>query len=249
MFKFFKLLGRFVFPYKKYVVLNVFFHFISTIFTLFSFASIIPILQILFGMKSQNTEYIEWAWSDSISHLVMAFKNNAFYFIEQIINNIGAGWALAFLSIFLIFMTFLKTSTSFLGSYFMIPIRTGVLRDLRNQIYNKAVSLPLSFFSDEHKGDIMSRMTGDVNEVEVSIMSSLDMIFKNPIMIIIYLTTMFAMSWQLTIFVLIILPLSGFLIGQIGKSLKRKSTLGQAQTGEMLSQIEETLGGLRIIKG
>lgn len=248
MFKFFKLLGRFVFPYKKYVVLNVFFHFISTIFTLFSFASIIPILQILFGMKSQNTEYIEWAWSDSISHLVMAFKNNAFCFIEQIINNIGAGWALAFLSIFLIFMTFLKTSTSFLGSYFMIPIRTGVLRDLRNQIYNKAVSLPLSFFSDEHKGDIMSRMTGDVNEVEVSIMSSLDMIFKNPIMIIIYLTTMFAMSWQLTIFVLIILPLSGFLIGQIGKSLKRKSTLGQAQTGEMLSQIEETLGGLRIIK-
>ena len=130
----------------------------------------------------------------------------------------------------------------------MIPIRTGVLRDLRNQIYNKVISLPLSFFSDEHKGDIMSRMTGDVNEVEVSIMSSLDMIFKNPIMIIIYLTTMFAMSWQLTIFVLIILPVSGFLIGQIGKSLKRKSTLGQAQTGEMLSQIEETLGGLRIIK-
>ncbi len=248
MLKFFKLLRRFVFPYKKYVFLNIFFHFVSTIFTLFSFASIIPILQILFGIQTEKSLYMSWAWSDSISHIASALKNNAFYFIEQIIVNIGAGWALVFLAIFLIITTFLKVSTSFLGSYFMIPIRTGVLRDLRNQIYNKVVSLPLGFFSDEHKGDIMSRMTGDVNEVEVSIMSSLDMIFKNPIMIIIYLTTMFSMSWELTVFVLLLLPVSGFLIGQIGKSLKKKSTAGQEQTGEMLSQIEETLGGLRVIK-
>lgn len=248
MIKFFRLLKRFVLPYKKYVALNVFFHLVSTIFTLFSFASLIPILQILFGISTPSTPYVEWTWDESLSEIAFALKNNAFFFVSQIIKNVGAGWALAFLGIFLIITTFFKTGTSFLGSYYMIPIRTGVLRDLRNQIYNKVVSLPIGFFSEERKGDIISRMTSDVNEVEVSIMSSLDMLFKNPIMIVVYLTTMFSMSWQLTVFVLLLLPVSGVMIGQIGKSLKRKSSLGQSQTGELLSQIEETLGGLRIVK-
>jgi len=145
-------------------------------------------------------------------------------------------------------MTAFKVGTSYLGSYFMIPIRTGVLRDLRNQLYRKIISLPIGFFTAERKGDIMSRMTGDVVEVESSIMSSLDMMFKNPITILFYLGVMFAMSWELTLFVLVLLPFSGWLIGKIGKSLKKRSTLGQEQTGELLSQIEETLGGLRVIK-
>jgi subfamily B ATP-binding cassette protein MsbA len=152
------------------------------------------------------------------------------------------------MGLFLVVMTAFKTGTSYFGSYFMIPIRTGVLRDLRKQLYEKIISLPIGFFTDERKGDIMARMTGDVGEVEASIMSSLDLVFKNPVMILIYLGVMFTMSWQLTLVVLLLLPFSGYLIGKIGKSLKRRSTIGQEQTGELLSQIEETLGGLRVVK-
>ncbi len=248
MFKFLTLLRRFIPPYKKYVFLNLLFHILSTIFSLFSFAAIIPVLQILFGISGTTRTYQPWVWGDGFRELFNALKNNVFYQIEQVIETSGPIQALIYISIFLIITTVLKVGTSYLGTYFMIPIRTGVLRDLRKKLYEKIMQLPLGFFSEERKGDIMARMTGDVNEVEISIMSSLDLIFKNPIMIIMYLTVMFALSWQLTIFALIFLPIGGWAVGKIGKSLKRRSKIGQEQTGELLSQIEETLGGLRVIK-
>ena len=166
----------------------------------------------------------------------------------MLIVNQGESFALLILSIFLIIITFLKTGTSYLSSYFMIPIRTGVVRDIRTFIFDKVLSLPIGFFTNERKGDVMSRMTGDVAEVENSIMASLDMMFKNPIMIIVYLVSMFIISWQLTIFVLVLLPFSGYIMGTVGKKLKRKSFEAQNQWGGLLAQIEETLGGLRIIK-
>ncbi|HOK36158.1 MAG TPA: ABC transporter ATP-binding protein, partial [Paludibacteraceae bacterium] len=248
MFKFFTLLKRFIPPYKKYVVLNLVYNLLATIFSLFSFATIIPILQILFGIQRANVSYQPWSWNDSLKDIFNALKNNAFYSIEQIVEMSGASTALLYLGLFLIVITFLKTGTAYLASYYMVPIRTGVVRDLRNQLYRKILNLPIGFFTEERKGDIISRMTNDVNEVEASIISSLEMLFKNPIMILIYLIVMFAMSWKLTLFVLLLLPFSGWLIGKIGKSLKQRSTLGQQQTGELLSQIEETLSGLRVIK-
>ncbi|MDR3651753.1 MAG: ABC transporter ATP-binding protein [Paludibacter sp.] len=248
MFKFIDLLKRFIPPYKKYVFLSLLFNLTSTVFSLFSFAAIIPVLQILFGLQKVDKVYLAWSWSDGYKEIIIALKNNLFYLVEQTIQSIGPSAALLYLGLFLVIMTALKVGTSYMGSYFMIPIRTGVLRDLRRDLYKKIISLPIGFFTDERKGDIMSRMTGDVTEVEASIMSSLDLVFKNPIMILIYLGVMFSMSWQLTIFVLILLPVSGWFIGRIGKSLKRRSTMGQEQTGELLSQIEETLGGLRVVK-
>lgn len=248
MFKFVTLLKRFIPPYKKYVFLSLLFNLLTTIFSLFSFAAIIPVLQILFGLQDGGKTYQQWSWNDGGSDILEALKNNLFYGLEQLIVEVGPSTALMYLGLFLIVMTALKTGSAYLGSHFMIPIRTGVLRDLRNQLYRKIISLPIGFFTEERKGDIMARMTGDVTEVEASIMSSLDMVFKNPIMILIYLGVMFAMSWQLTLFVLLLLPFSGWLIGRIGRSLKRRSTIGQEQTGELLSQIEETLGGLRVVK-
>ena len=248
MFKFLTLLKRFIPPYKKYVFLSLLFNLLSTVFSLFSFAAIIPVLQILFKIEEVNKIYLAWEWSDSLKEIIAAVKNNLFYTVGQMIESVGPSSALLFLGLFLVIMTAFKTGFSYFGSYFMIPIRTGVLRDLRNQLYKKIIHLPIGFFTDERKGDIMSRMTGDVGEVEASIMSSLDMIFKNPIMILIYLGVMFAMSWELTLFVLVLLPVSGWLIGKIGQSLRRSSTLGQEQSGELLSQIEETLSGLRVIK-
>ncbi len=248
MFKFFELLKRFIPPYKKYVFLNLLFNLLSTVFSLFSFAAIIPVLQILFGLHQSNLSYQAWTWGDGWNQIISALKNNIFYYLEQMMTTAGPSMTLLYLGLFLIVMTVFKTGTSYLSSYYIIPIRTGVLRDLRNQLYKKILSLPIGFFTEERKGDIMSRMTSDVTEIETSIISSLEMIFKNPIIILIYLTVMFAMSWKLTLFVLILLPLSGWLIGMIGKSLKQRSTLGQQQTGELLSQIEETLSGLRVIK-
>lgn len=245
---FIKLLKRFIPPYKKEVALNILFNLLSTLFSLVSFAAIIPILQILFGLSEDYTAYQLIDWSQKTSDIVAALKNNLFYWIQIQTENQGAGWILLALGFFLIIMTFLKVAFSYLSSFFMIPIRTGVLRDLRSNLYAKVVSLPIGFFSEERKGDVMSRMTSDVAEVEASIMASLDMMFKNPIMIIIYLMTMLLMSWQLTLFVFLLLPVSGFLIGKIGKSLKSRSMRGQEQTGELLTQIEETLGGLRIVK-
>ncbi len=248
MFKFFVLLKRFVPPYKKYVVLSLVFNLISTIFSLFSFAAIIPVLRILFGLESSTVTYHAWVWSDGMQAIISALKNNLFFAVEQMIKTIGPNLSLLYLGIFLVIMTAFKVSTSYLAAYFVIPIRTGVVRDLRNTLYHKIISLPIGFFSEERKGDIMSRMMGDVNEIENSIISSLEMIFKNPIMILIYLVVLFYMSWQLSVFVLVLLPVSGWLVGKIGRSLKAKSTKGQEQNGELLSQLEETLGGLRIVK-
>jgi ATP-binding cassette, subfamily B, bacterial MsbA len=249
MFKFVTLLKRFIPPYKKYVFLSLFFNLLTMVFSMFTYVAVIPVLRLLFGLeKVTKTAYIVWTWHDGIKSIFNALKNNVTYSLEQTIHTVGPSNALLIVGIFLVVMTAFKVGTAYLGSHFMIPIRTGVLRDLRNQLYKKIISLPISFFTAERKGDIMSRMTGDVGEVEASIMSSLDMVFKNPILIAGYLGFMFYLSWKLTVFVLIILPVSGWLIGKTGKSLKRRSTVGQEQTGELLAQIEETLGGLRVIK-
>lgn len=248
MFKIFSIFKRFVPPYKKYVIWSLVFNFLSTIFSLFSFAAIIPVLQILFGIKKLQVSYMQWSWSDSISEILSAAKNNFSYYFQQIVENTDVSLTLLFLGLFLIFMTALKTGTAYLAVRMTIPLRTGVVRDLRNQLYRKIVSLPLGYFTEERKGDIMSRMTSDVTEVEISILSAVEMIFKNPIMIFIYLCVMFFMSWELTIFVLFLLPISGWLIGIVGKNLKRSSAEAQAQQGELLSQLDETIGGLRVVK-
>jgi len=248
MFKFLTLLKRFIPPYKKYVFLALLFNLLTLVFSLFSFAAVIPVLRLLFKIEQSLSVYQPWTSHDGFKAITGAIQNNLSYYIQHFIISVGPSSALLYLGAFLVVMTALKVGTAYMGSYFIIPIRTGVLRDLRNQLYKKIISLPIGFFTAERKGDIMSRMTGDVSEVEASIMSSLDLVFKNPILIIGYLTVMFIMSWKLTLFVLVLLPFSGWLIGKIGKSLKRRSTLGQEQTGELLSQIEETLGGLRVIK-
>lgn len=248
MKNFLLLFRRFLPGYKRYVVANILCNLLSTIFSLFSFGTIIPILQILFGMDSERHIYMDWNMQNSWGEITSAIKNNVFYTIEQFINVYGESKTLMILGIFLIIMTIFKVGLQFLAGYFMTPIQNGVLRDLRKQMYDKILALPIGFFSDERKGDIMSRITGDVNEIGNSIMSSLDVIFKNPVMILIYIGVMFSISWELSLFVAFFLPISGYLIGKVGKSLKKRSLLGQTQSGELLSQIEETLGGLRIIK-
>ncbi len=241
---FFSLLKRFVPPYKYYLALNIFFNILASVLTLFSFALIIPILEILFKLKQASYVYMEWG-SGSIKDVI---TNNFYYFITSQIDERGAGFALMLLGVFLVVMTFLKTGATYLSSYFMIPIRSGVVRDIRNYVYDKVVSLPIGFFTSEKKGDVMARMSGDVGEIENSIMASLDMMFKNPIMIFVCLGTMFAISWQLTLFVLVLLPIAGYIMGKVGKKLKRRSLEGQNKWGDLMSIIEETLGGLRIVK-
>lgn len=249
---FIKVLKRFVPPYKKYMVLNVIFNFMSAILNLFSFMLIIPILNILFKTDDKVYSFMEWSFNlaniEAMKETFTIVSNNFFWFISSYIETYGGSSTLIMLGAFLVVMTFLKVLTMYLAFYTMIPIRTGVVRDIRNQINTKITQLSLGFFSEERKGDIIARVSGDVNEIETSIMSSLDMLFKNPIMIIIYLAGMLIISWELTIFVLILLPVAGYLMGQVGKKLKRKSFEGQEQWGILMSQIEETLGGLRIIK-
>jgi len=244
---FIRLLFRLVPPYKKNVLLNVINNILSTFFSLFSFALIIPILQILFKMEKNTYTVMKSFDGVPVGDWGNIIKNNFYCFITDTIHTSGGGTTLLLLGSFLVIMTFIKTMFMYLASYNMITIRTGVLRDLRNSIFHKITSLPLSFFSEEKKGDILARMSGDVTEVENSVMSSLDMIFKNLIMIIVYFGTMVALSWQLTIFVSMLLPFAGMLMGQVSKKLKKPSREGQAQWGELLSQIEETLSGLRII--
>ena len=245
-------LRRFVPPYRRYLVLNIIFNILSAILNLFSFALIIPILQILFKINEDHYVFIPWQFDwlswESWKALPDLCTNNFFWFVSQLIEVRGGSFALMMLGVFLIVATFLEVATMYLAFYTMIPIRTGVVRDIRNQINRKITELPLGFFSEERKGDIIARVSGDVNEIETSIMSSLDMLFKNPILILIYLTGMIAISWQLTLFVLILLPVAGYVMGQVGKKLKRKSLEGQQQWGLLMSQIEETLSGLRIIK-
>lgn len=242
------LLRRFIPPYRWQVAANLFFNILSTILSLFSFATIIPVLQILFGLSDIDAQYIPLSMATTMQEIIEVLKNNLYYFLQTLIDIHGPQYVLLVLGGCLIVLTGLKCLTAWLANYFMVPIRTGVLRDLRAQLYRKVVSLPIGFFTEERKGDVMSRMTNDVNEVEASIMSTLDMLFKDPIMIMVYLITLFTISWQLTLFVLILLPIAGFLIGRIGRSLKRASTRGQEQNAEILTQIDETLGGLRVVK-
>ena len=251
---FIRVLRRFVPPYKRQLILSFVFNILSAIMNVLSFGLIIPILNILFKINEANYHFIPWYDSHATSFMEKmeaigdAAQNNFYYYTTSYIDAYGASTTLLILAIALVVMTLIKTGVTYLSSFYLIPIRTGVVRDIRNQINDKILSLPLSFFSEERKGDIIGRMTGDVGEVENSIMSSLDMLFKNPILIIVYFTTMLVVSWQLTIFVLILLPVSGFIMGRVGKTLKRRSTEAQEKWGELMSQIEETLGGLRIIK-
>ena len=245
---FLKLIRRFVPPYKGEMALNIFFNLLSTILSLFSFAAIIPVLQILFGLSETTAQYIDLATVASLSDWLSALKNNLYCWMGEQISLHGGGYMLFLLGLFLVVMTGLKVLAAWLANFYMVPIRTGVLRDLRKSLYDKVVSLPIGYFTEERKGDVMSRMTNDVGEVEASIMSALDVLFKDPIMILIYLITLFCISWQLTLFVLILLPVAGLLIGRIGRSLKRASQRGQEQNAEILTQIDETLGGLRVVK-
>lgn len=244
----FRLLKRFIPPYKWQLILNLLFNIFSTILSLFSFAAIIPVLQMLFGLESMQSEYISITSTMSMQQLIDATKNNMYCFLYELVISRGQQYVLMLLGVWLVALTGLKCLTAWLANFFMVPIRTGVLRDLRAQLYRKVVGLPIGFFTEERKGDVMSRMTNDVGEVEASIMSTLDMLFKDPIMIMVYLITLFCISWQLTLFVLLLLPLAGWLIGRIGRTLKRASTKGQEQNAEILTQIDETLGGLRVVK-
>ncbi|MCQ2208630.1 MAG: ABC transporter ATP-binding protein/permease [Paludibacteraceae bacterium] len=242
--QFIRLIKRFVSGYKRYVALNFLFNILGTLFSLFSFALIIPILNILFKIENQVYTYAPVNMDD----LAGSLKNYAYWWMQQFINEHGGVATLALLGAFMVVMTLLKTGSTYLASYYIIPLRSGVVRDLRQQLYDKTVDLNLGFFNKHKKGDIMARMTSDVGEVEASIMSSLEMLTKNPIMIIIYFGVLLWLSWELTLFVLVVLPFAGTLMGKVGKSLKKKSVLAQTQTGQLLSMIEETLGGLRVIK-
>lgn len=244
----FSVLRRFLPPYKWYVALNMLFNVLSTILSLFSFATIIPVLQLLFGIATVDVTYASLHDVSGLQQTLEVLKNNLYFYLQNLIESRGASFVLLLLGACLVLLTGLKCLTAWLANYYMVPIRTGVLRDLRARLYKKVVSLPIGFFTEERKGDVMSRMTNDVNEVEASIMSTLDMLFKDPVMILVYLITLFCISWQLTLFVLILLPIAGLLIGRIGRSLKRASTHGQEQNAEILTQIDETLGGLRVIK-
>ncbi len=243
----FVLLKRFIPSYKRYVVFTFIFNFLSTIFNLFSFAAIIPILQIIFKVNAESHSFVGWDWS-SINNIVYSLKNNAMHYVENLIAVNGEFVALCMLAGFLVSMTLLKTGSEFLAGAMLVPVRTGVQRDIRNKIYRKITELPIGYFNEERKGDIMSRMMGDVNEIESSIMSSLEIIFKNPLLILVYVFVLFTTSWKLTLFVIILLPISGWFIGNLGRNLRKNSLTGQQQMGSMLSQIEETLGGIRIVK-
>lgn len=246
MKEFLQILRRFIPPYKKYLALTVVFNILSAVLNIFSFAALIPILQILFRTEGAGTATQLMPWS--LDNLKEVLANNADYYVTQLIANVGATTTLLLIGLFLAFTTFLKTGAYFLSSATIIPIRTGVVRDIRNQLYHKITSLPIGFFSEERKGDIIARMTGDVSEIESSIMSSLDMLFKNPILIISYFTALIFISWQLTLFTLVFVPIFGWFMGYVGRKLKRKSIAAQSLWSDTMSMVEETLGGLRIIK-
>lgn len=244
MKEFIVILRRFVPPYKTYLILNIIFNILAAFLTLFSFALIIPILDMLFNGGGTEYHFMEWG-SGNLKDVAI---NNFYYAAYYCKETYGASTTLAMLAVALVVMTLFKTGATYLSSHFLIPIRSGIVRDIRNFVYDKIVSLPIGFFTSERKGDVMARMSGDVAEIENSIMSSLDMLFKNPIMIIVCLAMMITVSWQLTLFVFILLPIAGYIMGKIGKRLKRTSLEGQQQWGSLMATIEETLGGLRIIK-
>lgn len=246
MREFLSILHRFLPPYKKYLVWSVVFNILSAVLNVFSFVALIPILRILFQTEDAATATALMNWGDD--DISKVAENNMNYYVSHMIANVGATTTLLLIGIFLAFATFLKTVAYFLSSATIIPIRTGIVRDIRNQLYQKINSLPLGFFSEERKGDIIARISGDVQEIENSIMSSLDMLFKNPVLILAYFTTLLVVSWQLTLFTLLIVPLMGWFMGYVGRKLKQKSMKAQSLWSDTMSQVEETLGGLRIIK-
>lgn len=247
MKEFFQVLKRFALPYKKYMILSVLFNMLSAVLTVFSFLSIIPLLEMLFGLNENTDIYTFMPWN-SDAPIKEILINNMYYGTTVLIKEYGAPTALLFIGLFLIVTTLLKTGFYFASSAIMVPLRTNVVRDIRVQLYNKVVRLPLSFMSDERKGDIIARMSGDVLEVENSITSSLDMLIKNPILILFYFATMLFTSWELTVFTLVVIPGMGWVMGNIGRKLKQKSMTAQNLWSDTMSQMEETLGGLRIIK-
>lgn len=246
MKEFLQVLRRFVPPYKKYIALTATFNILSAVLNIFSFAALIPILQILF--RTEGAGSATHLMPLSFDNIKEVLSNNADYYVTQLIANVGPTTTLLVIGLFLAFTTFLKTGAYFLSSATIIPVRTGVVRDIRNQLYRKITSLPLSFFSDERKGDIIARMTGDVQEIESSIMSSLDMLFKNPILITFYFGALIFISWQLTLFTIVFVPIFGWFMGFVGRKLKKKSIKAQSLWSDTMSQVEETLGGLRIVK-
>ena len=248
MKEFLQVLRRFVPPYKKYLALSIVFNILSAILNIFSFAALIPILQILFQVDGGIRANDYMSWNGDLGSIKEVATNNMYYYIQEFIVEYSASTALLVIGLFLAFMTFLKTGAYFLSSAMIIPIRTGIVRDVRNQLYHKITSLSLGFFSEERKGDIIARMSGDVQEVEHSIMSSLDMLFKNPILIVAYFTALVVISWQLTIFTILFVPGFGWFMGFVGRKLKAQSTEAQSLWSDTMSMVEETLGGLRIIK-
>ena len=246
MKEFLQLMRRFVSPYKRYIGWAIVLNVLSAIFNVFSFTLLIPILNILFktGENTQVYHFMEWG-SGSLKEVAV---QDFYYYVTQMIETHGPQMTLLFMGLFLAFMTMLKTSCYFGSSAIMIPLRTGVVRDIRVMVYSKVMHLPLGFFSEERKGDIIARMSGDVGEIENSITSSLDMLLKNPILILLYFSTLIVTSWQLTLFTVLVLPGMGWLMGKVGKKLKRKSLEAQGKWSDTMSQLEETLGGLRIIK-
>ncbi len=246
MKEFLSVLRRFVPPYKKYLVLSIVFNILSAVLNIFSFAALIPILQILFQTSDAETatSLMAWDWTDVQTVLM----NNMNYYVNGMIAEWGQTTTLLFIGLFLAVTTALKTGVYYLAAVSILPIRTGVVRDMRNQLYRKITSLPMGFFSEERKGDIIARMSGDVDEVEHSIMASLEMMFKNPILIISYFAALLFISWQLTLFTLTIVPIMGWFMGWVGRKLKQDSIKAQALWSDTMSQVEETLGGLRIIK-
>ncbi|MCM1178494.1 MAG: ABC transporter ATP-binding protein/permease [Bacteroides sp.] len=246
MKEFYRMMRRFVAPYKGYLAGAVFLNVFSAIFNIFSFTLIIPILNILFRMDETVYEFIPWDTAGISTKELLV--NNMYFYVSDIIEVHGASWTLMMLGVFFGLVTALKTSCYFGSSAIMVPIRTGIVRDIRTLVYSKILSLPLGFFSQEKKGDIIARMSGDVSEIENSITSSLDMLIKNPILIVFYFSTLLATSWQLTLFTILVVPAMAWAMGAIGKKLKRQSLEAQGKWSEMLSELEETLGGLRVIK-
>ena len=249
MKEFIQVLKRFIPPYKKYLVLTVLFNILSALLNIFSFMAIIPILNILFQTEGAM-EPVAWIpWSEmTLGNISEVLSNNANSLVQEMVTSLGPTTTMLVIGLFLAFATFLKTGAYFLSSATIVPVRTGVVRDIRNQLYQKINSLPLGFFSEERKGDIIARMSGDVQEIENSIMASLDMLFKNPILIISYFAALLVVSWQLTLFTLVFVPIFGWFMGFVGKKLKAKSILAQSLWSDTMSIVEETLGGLRIIK-
>ena len=237
---------RFVPPYRRYLITSIIFNVLSAVLNIFSFAALIPILQILF--KTGDAEAATTLLSMDDGNIKDVLMNNLNYYVNQLIDWVGPATTLLFIGLFLAMMTLLKTGAYFVAAGSIIPIRTGIVRDIRNQVYNKILSLPLGFFSEERKGDIIARMSGDVAEIENSILASLEMLFKNPILIIFYFATLIFVSWQLTLFTIVLVPVMGWVMGRIGRRLKQKSLTAQNLWSDTMSQVEETLGGLRIIK-